>query len=649
VIFARPEALWLLALALPVAALFLVRPKARRSAVGSVLLWRRVEKKRSARAGIARLEKLLSLLLHLAALAAIVFALARPLAREARPRRIVAVLDAGASMGARVAPGRTRFEAALESARRLVESLGPEDEVGFVLGGASPRVLRAPGGRDRKPGSALEGLVLEGGATDLRAALELGGALLDADAGARARVERELWLFSDGAAPELARPPKPRLPEGARLRYVRFGSPADGSVGVVSLAAREAPSSPGEVEVSAQVESSFRDRVRARATLFLDGDPVVSLEPFELEPGTRFSLPPRRVRVEGGGVLALRVEAPGDVLPLDDEAWLVIPGARRPLVQIEGEGASARFVRAVLENDDEVKVAPPPRGPGHDVSPDVLVLAGGSVPDEPPRAALVVGEEAAAAAGARRGWDLTVAAPRAPPRPTLKVPGHPLLRHVLLDAALFARTSELEPGASWTTVAGEPPLVLAREDAQGRRAVLLPFSPEETDLVLRRSWPLLIANAVSWLTGECHHEARPTVKTGSVARIAFARPLGDDVSVATVFRPSGERTTVPLEMVGSSEAQVVFTATSEPGVYTVVAGDRRSLPPRGAADARFAVSLLDAREGSIAARTALGLGEEPAGDLAPRAVELELPRILAAIAALALVLEGYLFHRRGLA
>ncbi|MBI3724392.1 VWA domain-containing protein, partial [bacterium] len=411
--FSSPQALWLLALALPLVALFLVRPRAVVAEVGSLLLWKRVEARRAARARIARLEKVLSLVVHLAALAAIVLALAGPGGSARAPRRIVAILDASASMSARLGSG-TRFGAALERARSLALSLEGNDELGFVVAGAVPRVLLAPAPRASRPELALSRAELEGGATDLREALELAYALLsDSSAGGFAR---EAWLLSDGACPDLEREPRPRPPEGVRLVFAREGSPDDWSVGVVAFGARELPDSPGEVEVHAALASSCPRPVKTRATILVgdagdarkmtESEPVVVLDSIEIGPHATVSLPPRRVSLPRGGRLGIRIETPGDALAQDDEAWAVVPGSRATRVFLgegEAEAASAPFIRAALEADARVELVPS----SGEADVVVLVLGEDGTAREPPwsassRGLLLVGPRALEAASGSR-------------------------------------------------------------------------------------------------------------------------------------------------------------------------------------------------------------------------------------------------------
>jgi hypothetical protein len=606
---AAPDALLWLLLAIPLVLLYFVRPRARTARVGSLLLYREVRARQTARAPLARLEKLLSLVLHLAALAGIVLALARPTLGPVGPRRIVAVLDASASMGSRF-DGSTRFEKARARAVELARELRAEDELGFVLAGATPHLLLAPSPRAARPELALEQASLEGGATNLTDALALASAL----------GPTEVWLLSDGAGPSTRQGPSSlgtlsrsgRSEREVPLYYARFGEPTDRNAGVVALAARALPGAESDVEVQATVWNASQVPATIRPTYTLDRLPLVALEPVEVAPLSRARLAPRRLELPQGGLLGLHIDCAGDVLAADDDAFVLVPPPRRTRVATP----ASVFLRAALEADDQVSLV----APGSDAD-----LAFGDTGARSEK--LVVGPDEVARAASR--LELQDLGATVPTRVSRVEREHPLLRHVALEEAVFTRARSVLAPPPWRVVvaAGDVPLVLAREDGH-ERAVVFTFAPEDSDLVLRRAWPLLVSNAVSWIRGEALRESEDPVRAGDVARIACEKE-------ATAVRTGGE----PVRFV-AGKGFVTTTATARPGLYEVFSGEERV--------ARFAVSLLDQEESTVAARERLGIGERPAPPPLHDPLPLE-PGALLPLGALALLLlETWAHHRRNM-
>ncbi|MCS6772925.1 MAG: BatA domain-containing protein, partial [Thermoflexales bacterium] len=96
----NPLALVFAALAIPILLLYLLKPRHREQVVSSTLLWQQVALEREARTPWQHLRVNPLLLLQLATLAVLVFALARPfmLAPASLSNRILVMLDASASM-----------------------------------------------------------------------------------------------------------------------------------------------------------------------------------------------------------------------------------------------------------------------------------------------------------------------------------------------------------------------------------------------------------------------------------------------------------------------------------------------------------------------------------------------------------------------
>ena len=119
-VLTAPAFLWAALLALPLIALYLIRVQRRAQTVAYLRLWEELLVESRARSLFERLKRWFSLLLQLLILVLLVAALCEPSreARELEARQTLVVLDASASMQVREASGKTRFELALEQARR---------------------------------------------------------------------------------------------------------------------------------------------------------------------------------------------------------------------------------------------------------------------------------------------------------------------------------------------------------------------------------------------------------------------------------------------------------------------------------------------------------------------------------------------------
>ncbi len=150
-----PGFLFGLLLALPLAAIYLLKVRPRRHDVTAWFLWDRVFVERRSSALFRRLRDALSLVLMLAALGLAVLAAARPTFEAGDDRDVVLVIDRSVSMSAGGGPagdGRPGLAAAKAEARRIVAALGGgrraavatvADELAFASGLTDdPRTLR---------------------------------------------------------------------------------------------------------------------------------------------------------------------------------------------------------------------------------------------------------------------------------------------------------------------------------------------------------------------------------------------------------------------------------------------------------------------------------------------------------------------------
>src|SRR3954462_11383577 len=100
--FVNPAALLWLALAIPIVVFYILKIRLRRMPVSTILFWREIFEQKQPRSLWEHLRHLLSLLVQLALLSLLVFALAEPYFRwqKQRARRVVLVVDNSASMNA---------------------------------------------------------------------------------------------------------------------------------------------------------------------------------------------------------------------------------------------------------------------------------------------------------------------------------------------------------------------------------------------------------------------------------------------------------------------------------------------------------------------------------------------------------------------
>ena len=358
----EPQRLWLLPL-LPLVWLLALPPRPVR-----VLLTAHMQQWLLAREALRRNAprvRPLRLVLLLAALACCIVAHADPRS-SATPgaERLVILVDASASMGARGESGATVLEEAVAAVRVRLASVEDSVELRLVAMGEHATVL--DGAMARAPGAALRaGGVLPGslaavaqGSTDERTAV---WTLTDGQPGAGSELpaagaltllgaRRENWSIAsvqwdDGW-------PAARLP----LR-VELASHADRPVRAVLRAT-------GAIVAIDSVEVALAPRQRATVELALD-------------------------RLAAGGELVVRAEVEGDALPLDD-AWRAIlpplPSPRIGVLAEEGDaGRSARLAaRALAEELGGTAVEDPAPG-----TPVAFTLVEGGVADLQPGAARI--------------------------------------------------------------------------------------------------------------------------------------------------------------------------------------------------------------------------------------------------------------------
>lgn len=543
-------------LALP-AILLLYFLKVRRPevTVATLLFWRPRVADRQANAPWQRLRFSLLLLLQLLAAAALALALMRPgVAGVAGVGQVTVVLvDGSASMRATdVTP--SRFEVAIEDAKRMAGQLRPGQQMATVLLGEHAQLLTAATDDPALLRAGLDRARPAGQAADLGEGLSLADALL------AGREGGAIVLISDGHA-RAASP----LRAAAPVTYIGVGSSGE-NAGIESLTRT------ADGNVFLRVANYGRQALSTRVEMRADGV-LVDVLPMEVDGGSAGQLTWTRLPA-GTRVLEARL-TPGDSFALDDVAWLVTadPPVHSVLLVTPGNGFMARAL-SLVPGVKLTIVEPGKYRPG---AYDLYVFDSFLPPGPLPQPALVMNPP--------EGEGPVAAGPQVDPGGVLPAsPLEPLLQDVVLRDVHVQAAARVEAPPDWRTViAGTSDALLLVHQGEPRLAELT-FDIHHSDLPLRPAFPILVHNLVTYLLpGGFENQAYPLddpvrlVAQPDARALEVTTPEGHTIDLAPPFPAP------PL------------TDTSSPGVYTV-----RERLPSGDRTSYFTVSLQDPGESRIA-------------------------------------------------
>jgi hypothetical protein len=297
------------------------------------------------------------------------------------------------------------------------------------------------------------------------------------------------------------------------------------------------------MEAIVQVHNSSKTAERVPLTVALDGDQILS-RIVDVPPATTVAIP---VPVRGRGALRAHID-PHDALAADDTGYAVI-------------GEAPMRVLVVGERDRMLETAF--QAAGADVSaaraPDAALLAGADLVvlnrmppvDLPPGSYLLV---ATTSPSLPLDADGTLVAPH-----ILRSSGsHPVMRFVDLRDVVIARTLALHPRGGEALAEGEVPLIWAYEGG-GLRAMVWGFALPESDLAVHPAFPILVHNALVWLTGS------GSIYEAGQPWIVASRGQAE----AVLLGPDGAQHVLPAR-----GRQFVVPALERVGIYTLQVGGR---------------------------------------------------------------------------
>ena len=652
--------------------LYILRLRRRRVQVPYSPLWARVLVERESTSLFKALKRIGSLLVQLAIIALVLFALGDPQVsgsfagctheedKPPPPRHALVILDASASM-ASVEGGRTRIERAAEEARRVIESLTfhPSQKVMLVQLDATTRPLTlwtseravleaglARYGRPRQASSSTPspGAAPAAGLAELRPeALDTPTAIEDAldlarDA-LRGREGAEAILISDRAFD----PIDISKLENLDLRVIPIGPPDGASLNLGLERFNVRPYLDDSVTYVAwyAVRNESGREVKAHLHLYANPEGLTQSDfesPAHLVHTAPLTLPANQtvegqlseLKFPGSRLMAKVVIDPSDptrdAFPRDDLAFAVVPERKVLNVQLVSDGNLFLHAALFLRENIALTALTPAEFKGPDGF-DVTVVDAVDLDLSKPGNYVLIEPKP------RDGFAVSGLMTQPLVQKTDKK--HPLSRHLsladanILEAPIYQTMKGDEVVASAQNGA---PLLFARRFADGRRTVVLAFDVRKSLFPMSYSFPILIVNAVSYFAVDPDGLLQPN-RAGLPLSVAYS-------GAASSFTTRGPEP-ITARRLGD---RVHFTA-QRLGIY--------ELTPTGPnlteddKPVSVAVNLLSPAESAITPR-----GEYPAW-VAPtwtppvkNAWLADFWRVLL-LAALALVLiEWFTWHRR---
>jgi Mg-chelatase subunit ChlD len=558
--FTAPAGLALLALAIPIVLLHILRPRRPEVVVGSTYLWKPLAEPVSAASPWQRLRPSVLLLLQLLAVALLALAVARPVRLTAAPlaKHTVFIVDDSGSMAAN--DGKPdRIGTARDRAQALRRQLPAGGQASVVVASAQPRVLLSASDDFRAFTEALAAIPPPAGTADNASAFNLAESLETPG------VPIGFVLLSDGG---LSVAEQKLLPPGTR--YEKIGDRA------TNRAITRLVVEPRGSGLHALVTLRNTGGADATQTLRLDVDGrTVHTESVHLAEG---GFVEREVDLPAGE----RVEAlldGDDLLAADNHAFAT--AAPRPRLRVLLAGPEDLFLERLLaaipgvtlERSETSRPAP---------GMDLAIYDQVAVPADPGAPWLAI-----APPGGAPG--VTVAGAVDQPAVALVRAEHPLLAGLDLSTVGIATAQQLKarPDDQVLVGAEETPLLL-RGSRDGRAFAYLGFTLGDSNLPLTVAFPVLADRLLTDLSGAA---AAP----GDV-RAGQPLPLPPGGAAVTVLRPGGTRVEIPpggappltdrtgfyrIQSAGKPEIVVAVNAAS--GESALAPADTLPVRPRPAA------------------------------------------------------------------
>jgi len=616
--FTTPIALAFLLLAIPIVLLYLLKQRRRLMEVSTLMFWDRILRDEQTVTSLTKLKKILSLLLQLLFLVLVTLSLTRPFlsGKWTTARRILLMVDTSASMLVQEGAG-VRFDLARNQALMVVRGLSMGDSCTLITFAAEIDLAHPFTDNKKDLSEAIRQLTPTHGETNFKPVAHF---IENLPADSR---DTHVYLISDGAFDPVEIHP----PTNTWFAFLRVGAKAD-NLGISAFSVRPLPSSPRDFQVYLEVTNDSERERTVPVELRINGHLTDAVE-LTIPAQKNATRTLRQFSAEGGEVEAIL--SIKDPFPLDNRACALLPSPRR--VRVSLVTPEDVFLERALATDDDVlleSIKPEEyRGTGN---AQVTIFSGCRPDHAPPGHAIYIGDWPGELALQKRGQI-------SKPLFTDWQREHPVNRHLALHNVSMDRAAGIEAGTEWQRLAMSfnDPLVLLREKPE-QKVLVVAFDTQTTDLPLRVAFPILVANAIRYMSGTVsgeHWRSRPVgsiLTSSDLARYVQTESGETNLPLRAVALPDGRRILLDQER--------TFVPVSQVGFYHGET-DRNT-------NTLFASNLSSGRESHIAPSERLPLlSKEPLHEIKEGfRLGFEPWVVLTLLALLLSTAEWGLFHRR---
>lgn len=519
--FLRPSGIWALTALIPVILLWILKKRAKRETVPSLLLWKRMESETPQSKPFQKLRSRLLLWLQILMVLAFTFALMRPATTGGAQGDAVFIFDLSASMQAVDSEGVSRMERAKKQALQTLDGLRDADAVTVLTAGASFEQPLSRSSDHAQARRVIEALQAENGVGDMDGALALARAL-------RRDIESlRVYAFTDDATLSLS---------DAALCAV--GEPGE------NRALLDATIQPESATAFARLKN-YGAACETTLECYADGAlcdvRTVALDANE-ETGVRFSLPETAETVE------IRI-ADEDALAADNVRYAAQQTQTKRTALLVTDGNI--FLERALGLDDSLTIDLAALGDAQTAAEYDLYVYDGALPETLP--------ETGAILALNPGRDVlgvsvgTAAGVSSALRAAAGDTAREICRNLLLEDIAIRTATPLSGGTPVLQAGGE--CLLAVDEDGAHRAAVVGFDVHDSNLPLKADFPVLIQNLLAYLLPDPAAEIE-NAACGESVTIAYD-VRSTDVSVRT---PSGKM----AALAGGRLSQ-----TQEIGLYTL--------------------------------------------------------------------------------